>query len=350
MKKIIFILLLFYCVNKIYSQQTINIHCFDSTTQQAIEKTSISVNGKSVVSSNSKGIAILTLNNGEHKIVVSNIGYATKIIAITIPTYNTNFEVALLPQQKELEDVIVVSSTRNNQRIENAPIKVEVLGKEEMIEESTIKPAGIASILGDVSGVQIQQSSATSGNANVRIQGLDGRYTQILKDGLPLFDGFSGGFGVLSIPPLDLKQIELIKGSASTLYGGGAIGGLINIISKKPSATPEKTIILNQTTLNETNINTFFSKKNKSFGYTFFGGYTHQKQVDVNDDGFSDLPLLKSIVLHPRLFFYINKNASITAGYTATIEERKGGDIFVLDNKQDASHQFLSSIVPGGGR
>src|SRR5690606_37458261 len=120
-------------------------------------------------------------------------------------------------------EVIVVSSTRNNQRIENSPLKVEVLGHEEMDEESAIKPAGIASILGDVSGVQIQQSSAINGNANIRIQGLDGRYTQILKDGMPLYDGFSGGFGILSIPPLDLKQVELIKGFASTLYGGGAI-------------------------------------------------------------------------------------------------------------------------------
>jgi len=128
--------------------------------------------------------------------------------------------------------VVVVSTTRSNDRIENATTKVEVLGLEEMNEESTIKPGNIASILGDVSGVQIQQSSATSGNANVRIQGLDGRYTQIIRDGMPLYGGYSGGFGILSIPPLDLRQIELIKGSSSTLYGGGAIGGLINLVSK----------------------------------------------------------------------------------------------------------------------
>ena len=80
------------------------------------------------------------------------------------------------------------------------------------MEESTLKPGNIASILGDVSGVQMQQSSATSGNTNVRIQGLDGRYTQILKDGMPLYGGYAGGFGVLTIPPLNLKQVELIKG------------------------------------------------------------------------------------------------------------------------------------------
>src|ERR1700744_913759 len=118
-------------------------------------------------------------------------------------------------------------------------MKVEVIGSEDMREENTIKPANIASILGDVSGVQIQQSSAVSGNTNVRIQGLNGQYTQILRDGMPLYDGFSGGFGILQIPPLDLKQVELIKGSASTLYGGGAIAGLINLISKRPTEEQE---------------------------------------------------------------------------------------------------------------
>ena len=340
LKKIL-IVLSFFILTKVNAQQTIHIICVDSISHQPINNATISVNNKSIQATNSKGLASFNIDNGIHEISVSTIGYLTKSIQIRIPISNTNIEVLLVSEQKNLEDVIVVSSTRNNQRIENAPIKVEVLGIEEMTEESNIKPGNIASILGDVSGIQIQQSSATSGNANVRIQGLDGRYTQILKDGLPLFDGFSGGFGILSIPPLDLKQIELIKGSASTLFGGGAIGGLINIISKKPISTPENTIIINQTTLKETNVNGFFSKKYKSFGYTMFGGFTNQKQVDVNNDGFSDLSKMKSYVFHPRLFFYLNPNATITTGYTVTIEDRNGGDMLVLDNKADATHQFF---------
>ncbi len=225
--------------------------------------------------------------------------------------------------------------------MENSPLKVEVLGREEMEEESVIKPAGIASILGDVSGVQIQQSSAISGNANVRIQGLDGRYTQILKDGLPLYDGFSGGFGILSIPPLDLRQVELIKGSASTLYGGGAIGGLINIISRKPTAKQEAVISLNQTTLKETNFNSYFSKRYKKVGYTFFGGYNFQKAVDVNKDGFSDVSDLNGLVVHPRLFFYLDNKTTITTGYTGTFEKRNGGDMLVLAGNQNALHQYF---------
>ena len=171
-----------------------------------------------------------------------------------------------------------------------------------MQEESGIKPAGIASILGDISGVQIQQTSAISGNSNVRIQGLDGRYTQILKDGMPLFDGFSGGLGVLNIPPLDLQQVEIIKGSASTLYGGGAIGGLVNIISRKPTTKQELTALANYSTLSEKNLNLYASKKYNFLGYTFFAGYTSQNAKDINKDGFSDVPEINSVVVHPKLF------------------------------------------------
>jgi outer membrane receptor for ferrienterochelin and colicins len=99
----------------------------------------------------------------------------------------------------------------------------------------------------------------------VRIQGLDGRYTQLLRDGMPLFEGFAGGFGILSIPPLDLQQIELVKGSASTLYGGGAIGGLINLISRKPKMQQEADVLLNATSLKEFNGNVFLAKRNSKF-------------------------------------------------------------------------------------
>lgn len=244
---------------------------------------------------------------------------------------------------KELDTAIIVSSTRNQQRIENSPLKVEVLGREEMDEESGIKPAGIGSILGDISGVQIQQSSVVNGNANVRIQGLAGRYTQILRDGLPMYEGFSGGFGILSMPPLDLRQVELIKGSASTLYGGGAIGGLVNIISRVPTSRQEFVISFNQTTLKETNLNTYLSKRNKWIGYTLFAGNNRQQPVDVNRDGFSDLAKWRGWVIHPRVHLYLPAKTTLTLGFNGSWENRKGGDMLVIQGRPDAIHSFFES-------
>ncbi|MBS1781859.1 MAG: TonB-dependent receptor [Bacteroidetes bacterium] len=313
-----------------------------SNKGQALDAVDVIANYVAVGKTNGLGFAVVPNTIVGQRLHFSSIGYeALDTLFHTVPV--DTVIIALKEQDKSMEEVVVVSSTRSNQRIENSPIKVEVLGREDMNEENSIKPAGIASILGDVSGVQIQQSSAVTGNANVRIQGLDGRYTQILKDGMPLYDGFSGGFGILSIPPLDLKQVELIKGSASTLYGGGAIGGLVNIISRKPTLEQDAVVTLNQTTLRETNANTFIAKRFKKFGYTFFGGYTYQKAVDVNADGFSDVPNLNSVVVHPRLFFYPDERTIITTGYTGTFESRSGGDMQVLSGKTDANHQYFET-------
>lgn len=309
-------------------------------TLQPLAGVSVVENKKGFTSNDSGMVIIHHLTAGTHHFQISYSGFIATTTSVTIPN-DTLQEVLLAPQQTAMEEVTIVSSTRTNQRIENSPLKVEVLGNEEMNEENTIKPGNIASILGDVSGIQIQQSSAVSGNANVRIQGLDGRYTQILRDGMPLYDGFSGGFGILTIPPLDLKQVELIKGSASTLYGGGAIGGLVNLISKKPTYKQEGIITVNQTTLKESNFNTYIAKRSKYAGYNFFGGITHQGAVDVNKDGLSDVAKDDAIIIHPKLFFYPSQGTTIALGYTGTFDKRKGGDMLVIQSKGDAVHRFF---------
>ncbi|HEY0299108.1 MAG TPA: TonB-dependent receptor plug domain-containing protein, partial [Arachidicoccus sp.] len=311
----------------------------DAASNQLIASASVAINNKNIAFANDSARCTLSLQNAKYLFAFSCTGYEKQTSDIDI-IKDTTINVIMQPGEQSLHEVEVVSTMRNNQPIESAPIKIEVLGKQEMDEESTIKPASIASILGDVSGVQVLQSSATSGNVNVHIQGLSGRYTQILKDGIPMYDGFSGNFGILSIPPLDLQQIELVKGSASTLYGGGAIGGLINLISRKPANLQDATFIVNQSSLDETDLNGFAAKRYKHFGYTMFTGYTHQKQQDINKDGFSDLPSLHSFNIHPRLFYY-NNQTTITAGYNATFEKRNGGDMLALNNKPQGIHQYF---------
>lgn len=334
----------FFLCNYFFStaQNTAIVKVIDAITKKALTAVTISKKDKAITLTDNEGNASITLPNGIQLITFSAVGYQDALYKIAIPSTDT-IKILLAPNQKSLDEVVVISSTRNNQRIENSPLKVEVLGKEEMNEENEIKPGNIASILGDVSGIQIQQSSAINGNSNVRIQGLDGRYTQILRDGMPLFDGFSGGFGIMQIPPLDLKQIELIKGSASTLYGGGAIGGLINLISKKPQYNQEATFTINQTTLKENNINIWVSKRYKKVGYTFFAGHTNQLAVDVNKDGFSDVAKNQAWIIHPKIFFYPSKATTIAVSYTGTFENRKGGDMQVIQHVADTLHQFFEA-------
>lgn len=343
MKKWLLASFLLFALANLQAQHTFKAIVKDKTTQQILVGVTVGEGTNKSINKTAE-INIANLSAGKHQFIISFMGYEPVTFEAILPDTTTH-EILLSAVEKILTEVTVASSTRSNQNIENSPLKVEVLGKEEMAEENTIKPGNIASILGDVSGIQIQQSSAVSGNANVRIQGLDGRYTQILRDGMPLFDGFSGGFGILQIPPLDLKQIELIKGSASTLYGGGAIGGLINLISKRPSYSQEGIITLNQTTLKESNFNTYIGKRNKSFGYNFFGGVTHQVAVDVDGDGLSDVPKTDAIIVHPKIFFYPTTKTTIALGYTGTFETRNGGDMAVINGNKGGIHQFFEKNI-----
>jgi iron complex outermembrane receptor protein/outer membrane receptor for ferrienterochelin and colicins len=325
--------------------QTISGIIMDKESGKAIQGASISIanTNKGTVSNEAGKYSITGVATGKAQLIISFTGYATIDTLLNMDGKSNQVINFLLEADKgELEEVIIVSSSRTNSRIEDLPTKVEVLGAEEVKEENGIKPGNIASLLGDIAGIQIQQTSAATGNADMRIQGLQGKYTQILRDGMPLFGGYAGSFSILQIPPLDLQQIELIKGASSTLYGGGAIAGMLNLISKKPKlGKPEKSLTLNYSSLNEANLNTFFSGRNKALGYTLYAGTTQQKEMDIDKDGFSDVPKVKSVFVHPRFFVYGKDNSTLTLGYTLNYEDRNGGDMTVLNGVKNNTHQYF---------
>jgi iron complex outermembrane receptor protein len=264
----------------------------DSTTKEILTDVSaVLKNSKIGNTSNQLGELIITnIPNGKQIIVLSIVGFQKKEIALTFPLADTSFIELLLSTNKSELAEVVVQGTRSNRSIANTPTRVEVL-TEEIDEASTMDPSKVAHLLTHSTGIQVQQTSATSNTANVRIQGLDGRYTQILKDGFPLYGGFSGSLSIMQIPPLDLRQIEYIKGGASTLYGGGAISGLINLISKEP--TVEETLFhLNASHIGAFDANAFMSKKTDKIGFTLLAQRNTHKVFDADKDVFSDLPQL----------------------------------------------------------
>lgn len=328
----------------LFSQNSFNCFVKDAETKEALSGVTAKINGsnKATASDENGGIRFLNLPAGNIEIIFTLVGYADRTIAFRLPQGDSIEVIYLQKAEAKTEEEVIISSSRTNSRIEDLPTKVEVLGSEEVDEEAGTIPGNIASLLGDIAGIQNQRTSGTTGSIDLRVQGLPGKYTQILRDGLPLFGGYSGSFSVLQIPPLDLKQVEIIKGASSTLYGGGAIAGMINLISKTPRLNdPQHSILVNYSTLNEFNGNTFHSGRNKKTGYTFFAGTTLQRAVDVNKDGFSDVPDLKSFFFHPKLFVYPNEKNILTLEYDGTYEDRKGGDMQVLHHTKDNNHQFF---------
>jgi iron complex outermembrane receptor protein len=217
-------------------------------------------------------ISIDNIPDGQQTFAFSHVGFQSVSVTYTFPLgLDTLVEVLLEPVEEDDEDEVVVTTTRSTRAFRDIPTRVEIISGEELTEKGNMKPGDIRMMLNESTGIQTQQTSATSYNSSIRIQGLDGRYTQILRDGFPLYAGFSGGLSLMQIVPLDLRQVEVIKGSSSTLYGGGAIAGLVNLVSKIPTAERELSFLANATTAGGLDLSGFYGQRFKRVGLTIFG-------------------------------------------------------------------------------
>lgn len=274
---------------------------------------------------------------GRYLLTCSFVGYENHSDSLTL-TGNDSLTVQLR-EGEELEEV-VVSSTRSNRSIDDIPTRIEAITGEELDEKSNMRPGDIRMQLNESTGIQVQQTSPVSANANIRIQGLDGRYTQILQDGLPLYSGFASGLSILQIPPLNLRQVEVIKGSASTLYGGGAIAGLVNLITKRPTEKRELSFMLNGTTAKGLDLSGFWGQKSEKVGVTFFAARNTQQEYDPAKTTFSALPNYERYTVNPKLYFYLNPTATLVVGGMGNWEDRIGGDMQVIKGQTDNAHQY----------
>ena len=288
-------------------------------------------------SADADGLARLSgVPAGPQTVVVSFVGYETARVAVTVPRDGPaeTVEVALEEDEEAFDDV-VVSATRTSRTIADLPTRVETIAGEEIDEKVSMEPSNITMLLNESPGIVVQQTSAVSGNASIRIQGLDGRYTQLLKDGFPLYGGFSGGLSLLQVPPLDLRQVEIVKGPASTLYGGDAIAGLVNLVSKTPGpegAPAERSLLLNATSAGGLDAGAFLSDRVGRLGYTVLASANGSRAYDGDGDAFTNLPRTRRLTLDPRAFYYPTERTTAWLGLTGTVEDREGGDVAVIDD------------------
>jgi outer membrane receptor for ferrienterochelin and colicins len=341
MRNIILILLVFLSASLTFAQNTITFKVTDESGDPLIGATVV-VDGTSIGTiTNAQGMAKYeNLEDGEFVFDISFVGYEEYKITLIFPQDNNRtIEIELEAGGEELEEV-VISTTRSSRTIIDIPTRIEVITGEELGEKAAMNSANIGMLLRETTGVQIQQTSLSSGNMSIRIQGLDGRYTQILKDGFPLYGGFAGGLSIMQIPPLDLKQVELIKGSNSTLYGGGAIAGLVNLVSITPLESPEFSVMINQTSALGTTGNLFYAQKYGKTGFTLYGSANNQIAYDPDKDGFSNIPKAKSFSINPKFFYYFNPSSELQFGLNTTFDDRTGGDMEVIKGNQDEEHVF----------
>jgi outer membrane receptor for ferrienterochelin and colicins len=343
MQKIMLLLLATILVYSAGAQNNLKTVIRDSKTLEPMVGVSIVLQhtNKGGITDSNGFVELINIPNGKQTFSFSLTGYKTINKNFIFPLAKNDTAIILLHAAEEELDEVIVQSTRTSRTIQNTPTRVETIDGEELDEKNNMRPANVSMLLHESTGLQVQQTSATSGNASIRVQGLDGKYTQLLKDGYPNFGNFASGLSVLEIPPLDLKQVEVIKGPASTLYGGGAIAGVVNFISKTPNEKGEYDLLFNQSVIGQTNIGAHASQKKGHFGYTVLGLFNFQKAYDVDDDGFSELPKSKIFTINPRLFYYPDPSITIMLGNSFTKGTNTGGDMEVIKGKVNASHVYI---------
>jgi len=319
MKWIVILLCLFSAPLLCAQDATLTIEV--RTEGRAVPNASLTING-AAYAADAAGSFRLSLPAGEVVITAQSGEFAPASVTIRLQAGETR---TVTLELEHHEEEVTVSATRTDTRIDEQPTRVEVLAREEIEEKMLMTPGDIVMMLNEMGGLRVQATSPSLGAASVRIQGMRGRYTRFLSDGLPLFGQQVGGLGLLQVPPMDLGQVEVIKGVASSLYGSGAMGGIVNLVSRRPTKRSAE-VLLNQTSRGGTDA-VFFGATplRKQWSMTFLGSGHVQRRQDVDGDDWADLAHFRRGVFRPRIYWDDQKGSSLFVTFGATLEEREGG-------------------------
>lgn len=323
-----------------FSEDSLSVKVLDAETQKALIGATVQLNLAQGAITNENGQAKLPIptNAATIQITVSYVGFEEYNTTLSSSQFDQLLVVELTAGE-ELEEVYVTTN-RSGRTIANTPTRVEAIDAEELNEKAIMRSANIAMLLRESTGILMQTTSVAAANQNIRMQGLDGRYTQLLKDGFPIYGGFSSGLSIMQIPPLDLQQVEIVKGSNSTLYGGGAIAGLVNLVSIQPKEEALLKVMVDQTSALGSTVNTFYAKRNERFGISLYGSVNRQQVYDANGDNFSDIPEITSFTLNPVFYWYPNEKSTFRLAFNITRENRFGGNLAIVKGDEPLAFGF----------
>ena len=221
---------------------------------------------------------------------------------------------------------VVVEATRMPGLIRDEPLRVEAVPAEEIEENLTVQPGNLSSLLNELPSVRVQSTAAGLGGAGLQLRGMPTRQTLVLTDGLPLLGAESDSLGLLQTPPIDLDRVEVIKGAASALYGGSALGGVLNLVSKTAAADPA--VLANVSSRGGRDLEGFFTAGAPTgWSGTLTAGAHDQSREDVSGEGWADIPGYRRYTVMPRAWWNAGPDQSLffTAGLMD--EYREGGTL-----------------------
>lgn len=325
---IIFALILPICVALDVSAQTAGIYGQVRAKGAPLADVTVSLNGNiELTKTDSTGrYAFKALRAGSHKIELRGIGFRKMIKSLFLKeaeAMELNFDLSHL--ENDLNEVVVTGTLKEVKRLES-PVPVEVYTQAYFRKNPT---PSIFEALQNVNGVRPQLNCNICNTGDIHINGLEGPYTMILIDGMPIVSSLSSVYGLSGIPNSLVDQIEIVKGPASSLYGSEAVGGLINIITKKPQNAPQFSADIFSTSYGELNTDLGFKFKAASnvdvlTGVNYF---KYAEPVDHNRDNFTDVTLQDRISVFQKWNFKRKENRIFTLGGRYVYEDRWGGEM-----------------------
>ncbi len=328
-------------------------HVRNATTQEHLPYISITVKGTTLgTTTDATGHYMLkNLPAGDLVLEASMLGYKTEEKKVTTQAdklLEVNFD---LEEDAVALDEVVVSATRNETSKKEAPIIVNVSSTK--LFEGT-SSATLAEGMNFQPGLRVENNCGNCGTTQLRINGLEGQYSQILIDSRPVFSSLAGVYGLEQLPVSMIERVEVIRGGGSALYGSSAIGGVMNIITKEPlrnfASLANTTSVLpgGKTDIN-TSLNASLVSDDRKAGVYLFGMLKNRDWYDRNGDGFSDIPEINAQTLGFRGYYRTGDRSRLSAEYHHIHEFRRGGNLFDRPPHEADIAEQLDHEIDGGG-
>lgn len=328
-------------------------HVVDKATKEHLPYVSVVIEGTTIgVTTDATGhYLIKNMTPGTYTIEVSAVGYipTTKSVKVVAgQTTEIKFE---LTEDAVTLDQIVVSSNRSETLKREAPSLVSVVDAEVF---DRVSATSLAGGLAFQPGVRVENTCQNCGFPQVRINGLDGRYSQILVDSHPLFSSLTGVYGLEQIPANMIERVEVLRGGGSALYGSSAIGGTINIITKEPKQSMAEmshtttSIGMGGAMENATSLNASLVSDSGKAAVSVFAQSRTSGGYDVDGDGFTELLEANAEALGMRSMFRLSNYSRITAQYHRIKDYRRGGDNLDLPQHEAEVCEQADHTIDGG--
>ena len=301
--------------------------------------------------SDAQGRFTITIPYGTYTLVVKAIGYKAKDKSLTITEGNrANLIIELVEDLLGLDEV-VVSATRNRVNKKEAPIVVNTLG-EKLIKAT--QSLAVSESLNYSPGVRVENNCQNCGFTQVRLNGLDGSYSQILVNSRAVFSALNSVYGLEQIPTQIIDKVEIVRSGGSALFGSNAIAGTVNIITKDPVLNTWEVgsylgLIDGDTPDRVLNFNASLVSDDLRSGATFYGIHRNRDQWDANGDGFTEVVELKNTTFGTKLYYKPTDHSRLTVDATVLNEYRRGGDRLDLPpHLTDITEELTHNTVMGG--